>query len=63
MLLCAANVPAAQLRLGVMYEQGLGVKADPKVAATSDLLENNSLPVQAVSLKLLVHDAAKLIHY
>ena len=30
-LLCAADVAAAQLRLGVMYEQGLGVKLDYKV--------------------------------
>lgn len=54
-LLCAANVAAAQLRLGVMYEQGLGIKVDPKVAAMSHLLGNNSLPVQVVSLKVSVN--------
>ena len=41
-LLCAANVAAAQLRLGVMYEHGLGVKLDYKVATALHMHGRNT---------------------
>lgn len=40
--LCAAKVAAAQLRLGVMFEHGLGVKLDHKVLTVLKLHEGNA---------------------
>lgn len=41
--LCAANAAAAQLRLGVMYEHGLGVKLDYQVQTALDLHRRSTM--------------------
>ena len=42
--LFAAGVPAAQLRLGVMYENGIGVKTNFKVGCTCCDKHTNTEP-------------------
>ena len=54
-LLCAANVAAAQLRLGVMYEHGLGVKLDYKVQTALDLQRTGHATYQCRQCFLSFH--------
>lgn len=60
-LLCAANVAAAQLRLGVMYEHGLGVKLDYKVQTALNCMEETRLISAGLVVSISRRQLTKLL--
>ncbi len=52
LLCCAADVAAAQLRLGVMYENGIGMRVNYKVGQKA-LFWLHSIPALAFAIAVM----------